>query len=105
MFSEVRILLLIDVNINSYKSFTELSGQQRETEMTQSWVVIDVGGEKFHAKREIFLNFPGTRLGQLMSLTNQQEILDLCHELTPSDPPEYYFDRNPEIFAGRIFIL
>ena len=73
--------------------------------MTQSWVVIDVGGEKFHAKREIFCNFPGTRLGKLMSLTNQQEILNLCHELTPSDPPEFYFDRNPEIFAGRIVIL
>ena len=73
--------------------------------MTQSWVVIDVGGEKFHAKREIFLNFPGTRLGKLMSLTNHQEILDLCHELTPRHPPEFYFDRNPEIFAGRLVIL
>ena len=77
--------------------------QQRETKMSR--VVIDVGGEQFHAKREIFCTFPTTRLGKLMSLTNQQEILNLCHEFTPSDPPEFYFDRNPEIFAGRIFIL
>ena len=68
--------------------------------MTHSWVVLDVGGEKFHAKREIFSNFSRTRLGKLMSLTNQQEILNLCHEFTNSDPPEFYFDRNPEIFAG-----
>ena len=66
--------------------------------MTHSWVVIDVGGERFQAKREIFSNFPGTRLGKLMNLTNQQEILNLCHEFTP--PSEFYFDRNPEIFTG-----
>ena len=93
----------IDVNMKS-KSFTELSGQQREAIMSHGRVVIDVGGEQFHAKREIFFNFPGTRLGKLMSLTDHQEILNLCHEFTPSDPPEFYFDRNPEIFAGLLVI-
>ena len=28
------------------------------------WVVLDVGGEKFHARKNIFLEFPGTRLGK-----------------------------------------
>lgn len=65
-------------------------------------VVIDVGGEKFHAKREIFLNFPTTRLGRLMSSNTTQQVLELCDEFSPSQPQQFFFDRNPETFAGKI---
>ena len=27
-----------------------------------------------------------------------QRILELCDEFVPGDPPEYFFDKNPENF-------
>lgn len=35
-----------------------------------------------------------------MASTNVDQILKLCDEFTPSSPPEYFFDHNPETFAG-----
>ena len=35
-----------------------------------------------------------------MASTNVDQILKLCDEYTPSSPPQYFFDHNPETFAG-----
>ena len=51
-------------------------------------------------QRKIFLEFPGTRLGKVMASSNVDQILKLCDEFTPSSPPQYFFDHNPETFAG-----
>ena len=31
---------------------------------------------------------------------NVQRILELCDEFVPGDPPEYFFDKNPENFSA-----
>ena len=64
------------------------------------WVIIDIGGERFQAQRSIFLGYPSTRLGKLMHASSVQEILKYCEEFVPGNPPEYFFDRNPETFPG-----
>ena len=58
---------------------------------------------------------PVTRLGRLMAakvsvlphrashgprLQDVAEILTYCEEFVPGDPPEFFFDRNPETFPG-----
>ena len=64
------------------------------------WIIIDIGGERFRTQKEIFLSFPHTRLGKLMNASSIEEILQYCEEYTPGNPPEYFFDRNPETFPG-----
>ena len=64
------------------------------------FVVIDIGGEKFRARRSLFLAFPTTRLGQLMAVSEVSDILEFCEEFTPGPSPEFFFDRNPETFGG-----
>ena len=44
--------------------------------------------------------FPATRLGKLMRAGTIDKILELCDEFTPGDPPEYFFDKNPENFSA-----
>ena len=63
-------------------------------------VIIDVGGERFIATREILSVFPATRLGKLMRAETVEKILETCDEFTPGDPPEYFFDRNPDNFPA-----
>ena len=29
-----------------------------------------------------------------------EKVLELCDEFTPGDPPEYFFDRNPDNFPA-----
>ena len=61
--------------------------------------------------RECLLPGPASRLGKLMraetieQVGHEQEvdqhpsqILELCDEFVPGNPPEYFFDRNPENF-------
>ena len=64
-----------------------------------SHVILDVGGERYRTSRDVFLKFPNTRLGKLMISSDLDEILTLCEEYTPSNPPEYFFDKNPTNFA------
>ena len=64
------------------------------------YVVLDIGGERFQAEREIFIKFPTTRLGKLINSETIEEILTLCDEFVPGNPPEYFFDHNPETFPG-----
>ena len=66
----------------------------------KQYVIIDVGGERFQASRETFTKYPHTRLGKLTSSSNIEEILSLCEEFMPGNPPEYFFDRNPESFPA-----
>ena len=35
-----------------------------------------------------------------MSILIDQQILELCDEFVPGDPPEYFFDKNPENFSA-----
>ena len=66
---------------------------------------------RFTAMRECLLTGPASRLGKLMRAetieqVNEQEvdfshhsqILELCDEFVPGNPPEFFFDRNPENF-------
>ena len=62
-------------------------------------VVLDVGGERYRTSRDAFLKYPNSRLGKLLSSSNLDEILTLCEEYTPSNPPEFFFDKNPENFS------
>ena len=62
-------------------------------------VVLDVGGERYRTSRDAFLKYPNSRLGRLLSSSNIDEILTLCEEYTPSNPPEFFFDKNPENFS------
>ena len=66
----------------------------------KAYVIIDVGGERFQANRDSFLKYPNTRLGRLMKSSSIQEILSLCEEYIPGNPPEYFFDKNPENFPS-----
>ena len=61
-------------------------------------VILDVGGERFTATRATLLHFPTTRLGKLMRAASMESVLNLCDEFTPGNPPEYFFDRNPDNF-------
>ena len=35
-----------------------------------------------------------------MSCAEVEDILSYCEEFVPGDPPEYFFDKNPENFAS-----
>ena len=59
------------------------------------FIILDVGGERFQARRAHFTRYPETRLGKLLSTVNIEEILSLCDEFLPGNPTEYFFDRNP----------
>ena len=37
--------------------------------------------------------YPNTRLGKLVKAKKLEEILDLCDDFCPGEPPEYFFDR------------
>ena len=40
------------------------------------------------------------RLGKLIRAASVEEILRYCEEFFPGEPPEYFFDRNPENFPA-----
>ena len=61
-------------------------------------VVLNVGGERFTAMRATLVKFPATRLGKLLRASTIEHVLENCDEFTPGDPPEYFFDRNPDNF-------
>ena len=69
-------------------------------EELKQYVIIDVGGERYQANRDSFLKYPETRLGRLMKSGSIEEILTLCEEYIPGNPPEYFFDKNPENFPS-----
>ena len=78
-----------------------LKGQTPEKEKEPlKCVILDVGGERFIAQRNALLKYPTTRLGKLMRSSTIQGILSFCDEFVPGDPPEYFFDKNPENFAA-----
>ena len=41
-----------------------------------------------------------SRLGKLVRAETIEKVLELCDEFTPGDPPEYFFDRNPDNFPA-----
>ena len=41
-----------------------------------------------------------SRLGKLMRASTVEEILRYCEEFFPGEPPEFFFDRNPENFPA-----
>ena len=72
----------------------------QNNEKQKQFVIIDVGGERYQANRDSFLKYPNTRLGKLMNSSSIVEILTLCEEYIPGNPPEYFFDKNPENFPS-----
>ena len=66
----------------------------------KQYVIIDVGGERYQAGKELFTRYPNTRLGKLVSSSDIKEILTLCEEFVPGHTPEFFFDRNPECFGA-----
>ena len=63
-------------------------------------VILDVGGDRFLALRNTLKRYPTTRLGKLMMATTLEKILEFCDEYVPGNPPEYFFDRNPDNFPA-----
>ncbi len=68
------------------------------------YVILDVGGDRFVASRACLAKLPVTRLGKLMRANTINGILEFCDEFVPTEPPEYFFDRNPENFASILDI-
>ena len=48
-------------------------------------VILDVGGDRFIAKRRNLEKFPSTRLGKMMRAENLRDILHYCDEFTPGN--------------------
>ena len=63
-------------------------------------VILDVGGDRFLALRNTLKRYPSTRLGKLMMATTLEKIFEFCDEYVPGNPPEYFFDRNPDNFPA-----
>lgn len=87
------------------------TGEPLEAPLPGDTVVLDVGGDRFTAKREVLLQRPTTRLGKLMKARDAEDVVQvaaplsldlsqLCEEFFPGDPPEFFFDRNPENFPA-----
>lgn len=74
------------------------SGRQQLA--TGQCVILDVGGDRFTASRALLERHPTTRLGKLMAASRVEDILQHCDEFFPGQPPEYYFDRNPDNFPA-----
>ena len=83
----------------------------QEAARRHSSVVLDVGGEKFSARRCLLARFPTTRLGRLVRATRLETVLDLCDEVTlsPRQPPEFFFDkagsREGEVYHSYIEMI
>ena len=68
--------------------------------LSKKTVILDVGGDRFIALRTTLERYPATRLGKLMRASTIQKILEYCDEFIPGNPPEYFFDRNPDNFPA-----
>ena len=71
-----------------------------EANLCKKTVILDVGGDRFTCLRSTLLRFPATRLGKLMRASTIEKILEFCDEFIPGNPPEYFFDRNPDNFPA-----
>ena len=71
-----------------------------QSSRTVKTVILDVGGDRFTALRSTLHRFPTTRLGRLVRADTIDKILENCDEFFPGDPPEYFFDRNPDNFPA-----
>ena len=67
---------------------------------TKKVIILDVGGDRFTATRSTLHKFPTSRLGRLVRANSIDSILKHCDEFFPGDPPEYFFDRNPDNFPA-----
>ncbi|XP_005992871.1 potassium voltage-gated channel subfamily S member 3-like [Latimeria chalumnae] len=65
---------------------------------TEGTIKINVGGLKNTVAENVILKFPSTRLGKLLICDSVEAILELCDDYD-ADEEEYYFDRNPSLFA------
>ena len=74
--------------------------QQTNYKAEAKFVILDIGGERFRANRESFLPYPDTRLGKMINSLDIKDILECCDEFLPGDPPEFFFDYNPDSFPG-----
>ena len=74
--------------------------QQTSYKAEAKFVILDIGGERFRANRESFLPYPATRLGKMINSSDIKDILECCDEFLPGDPPEFFFDYNPDSFPG-----
>ena len=103
---------MISVQPRHYTWPDTMTGDQdlllQEAARRHSSVVLDVGGEKFSARRSLLARFPTTRLGRLVRATRLETVLDLCDEVTlsPRQPPEFFFDkagsREGEVYHSYI---
>ena len=51
------------------------------TQWTGETVILDVGGERFTAKRDLLLQRPTTRLGQLMEARDAEDVVQVLPPL------------------------
>ena len=47
--------------------------------------------------------YPNTRLGKLVKAKKVEDILDLCDDYCPGQPPEFFFDRSAELGTPQFF--
>ena len=62
-------------------------------------VFLNIGGERFEALWSHLARHPTTRLGQLETARNHEEILNCCHSYSLADN-EYFFDINSRSFRS-----
>jgi len=67
-------------------------------------IILDVGGKKHKIRMDNFNIYPNTRLGKLVKAKKLEEILDLCDDFCPGQPPEYFFDRSWHSFNSILDI-
>ena len=91
------------------RNYSETSMISIPADKNNKAIILDVGGKKhkirgevdFLVARAMFIHFsvdnfniyPNTRLGKLVKAKKLDEILDLCDDFCPGEPPEYFFDR------------
>lgn len=79
-----------------------MSPHARRTNLHQDYkMFVNVGGVRHEILWATIAKFPNTRLGRLQECRTEDAILSFCDYYSYEDN-EYFFDKNPRIFAAVI---
>ena len=84
------LLSVEDLKLNKWETLMISIPDKREENRT---VLLNMRGKKHKIRVVHFEAHPDTRLGRLLKATDVKEILKLCDNFFPGQPPEYFFDR------------
>ena len=79
----------IDDDNAKVKDFLSFNDDQR--------LILNVGGAKHEVKIRTLKRIPNSRLGQLIRVKAEKELLSICDDYN-LDELEFYFDRDPTLF-------